>query len=119
MRQQRSQRHRNFLGQPFLRFVGLGMGDRPSLVCYRQRDPTEDGCRDSVLIWVQATPEGKMIRAAYTRLWEFRTRTRIALTSSIRQPMRYRRSKSCSWTGADNSVPVQLGNREGVEELLS
>ena len=26
----------------------------------------------------------KMIRAAYTRLWGFRTRTRIALTSDIR-----------------------------------
>jgi hypothetical protein len=27
----------------------------------------------------------KMIRAAYTRLWGFRTRTRIALTSDSRQ----------------------------------
>jgi hypothetical protein len=34
----------------------------------------------------------KMIRAAYTRLWEFRTRTRIALTKEIRQRHAPRRS---------------------------
>jgi len=35
----------------------------------------------------------EMIRAAYTRLWEFRTRTRIALTKDIRQRHAPRRSK--------------------------
>ena len=34
----------------------------------------------------------KLIRAAYTRLWGFRTRARIALTSNIRHRRGYRRS---------------------------
>ena len=41
---------------------------------------------------IQGDHPPKMIRAAYTRLWKFRTRARIALTSDIRQHRGDRRS---------------------------
>jgi hypothetical protein len=43
-----------------------------------------------------------MIRVAYTRLWGFRTRTRIALTSDIRQRECPRRSSGGGFASAGN-----------------